>query len=287
MSVITRKTRRLIGVLLILIVLPLAAAVPVIAQFGECNLNLSQIIGGLAEAQAAASSNDTSNALLIMRAAADALYQLADQCEAQLAPPPTAILPEATVDPLATVDPNATPEATQAAPVPGEFNAPNGAFSFDYPTEWLSSPFVAAPDGISGLISVGSSQAAIDALGAESPVLAASDQAVLIIGGTPAVITNDEIDSGGIEEILNYYQGVFRSLYTEASEPETFTVNDRRTGRLTVGGEAFDALLIVIELVPSDGVPGQGRYVVLVGTAAKGELPALTPIIESMAASLE
>ncbi|GEM_PF-1229069 len=276
--------RVLLALCAIIIVLPLAGLAVVRAQFGECNINLSAIMGGLTEAQAAASSGDTDIALDVIRAAAEALTRIADACEQQLA----LNTPEATAETTPSVEVTETvsadsgtpePRTMQSLSVPGNFYAPNGVFAFDYPPEWTISDFISISSD-SGAISVGSTTEAITALNAQSPVLSSGQQAVLILGGSVELITSGELNAGGIEAILSYYQGIGERTYSETSTPETFDLNGRAAGRLTFGGEGFDAYMIAIE------IETDVRYAVIVGTSAKGERDAIATIVDSIALTI-
>lgn len=255
----------------ILIALPLivhtpAATAQATAQSdGACDRNLSQLVAGLVEAQAALSSGDSQNAIPVLRAAAAALTTIADECEASLG------------GTSASTDSTPIP---QSVSIPGSFHAANGAFVFDYPPEWTVSDFIAVQDN-SGAVSIANSADALAALNGNPIVLASGQQAVQILGGTAVALTNGEIDQGTIENLTSYFQATFEQLASTLEEPETFESNGRPASRMLFEGENFDGELVIVQL--EDGA----RFIVIGALAAKGERDTLIPIIDSIAASLQ
>lgn len=233
-----------------------------------CSINLSQLIAGLVEAQSVASAGRPEESLVILRAGSEFLDRLANECET-------------TLNAGAEATPEATEEALVNLSIPGSFRAPNGAFVFDYPPEWEINDFIAFPQD-SGTVTIGNSAEAIEALSSQQPVLVSGQQAVLILGSAPEIVTNGEMDSGAtVEAILGYFIGTFRSLYSEIGEIESLEIVGRDAGRVFFGGEGFDAVIYAVELEAG------ARYVTVVGTGAKGEIEALIDVVEHVAGTLQ
>mgnify|MGYP000367033756 CR=1 FL=1 len=259
---------------LILIAFPLIGYTRILAQQDDpCRFNLSQLVAGLVEAQAAASSGEPAGALPVLRAAAEALTILADRCEASLSG-------AMATDPGAVTVTEVTPEATVAISVPGVFVASNGAFTINYPPEWIASDFLPLPPN-NGAVTIGSTAESLTAINTQSPVMTTGQQGLQIIVGTGDDLTNFELNQATLEEMLGYFIGTFERTYPEIGTPETVTVADRTVGRLTFGGESFDAVLYLVELEPMT------RFAVIAGIGAKGERDALIPIVEAAVSSLE
>ena len=273
--------KRVLPVLtVILIAFPLLAHQRILAQQADpCQFNLSQLIAGLVEAQAASSSGQPAGALPVLRAAAQALTTLADRCEASLNP--AQVTPEVTPDPNSLTVAEVTPEATaETLSQPGVFVADNGAFTINYPPEWITATYLPIEPN-NGAITIANSEETLTAMNAQSPVMAAGQQGLQIIVGNPDALTNFELNAPTLDELLGYFIGTFERIYTEIGTPETITVGDRNVGRLFFGGESFDAVLYLVEITPG------ARYAVLAGIGAKGERDAIIPIVEAAVTSLQ
>ncbi len=260
--------------LLILIALPLMIQQRAIAQESDpCDLDLSQLVAALVEAQAVIATDQPELALPVVRAAAEALTIYADRCEASLAGA------EATPEPA----PEVTPEATRAMETisgPGTFVSPNGVFTFRYPQEWLINDFIAIASS-AGQVTIGSTQEAIDALNSQLPALASGHQGIQVFGGAPEILTGGEITDGTIENMIAYFVGTFERQYPEIGAPEFMEFNGHPAASLTFGAPTFDSVIYVLSMDDNQ------RFVILGGVSAKGELDALIPIIAEIAASVE
>jgi hypothetical protein len=212
-----------------------------------------------------------------MRAAAEALTILADQCEASLAGTSAAVTPQAgDITSVAEV----TPEATAFIAVPGVFVAEGGAFTVNYPETWVTSDYLAISDS-EGALTLADSEDTLSAISSvQSPVLAAGQQGLQVIIGTPDNLTNFELNQASLDQMLAYFVGTFERTYPELGEATTVVIGDRTVGRLEFGGDAFDAVLYLVEL------EAQSRFAVIAGIGAKGERDALIPIVESAVLTL-
>ncbi len=163
---------------------------------------------------------------------------------------------------------------------PGTFVAPNGVFAFRYPPEWLINDFIAIASS-AGQITIGSTQEAIDSLNSQLPALTSGHQGIQVFGGTPELLTGGEITDGTIESMISYFVGTFERQYPEIGTPEFMEFNGHPAASLTFGAPTFDSVIYVIALDDNQ------RFVILGGVSAKGELDALIPIVEEIAASVE
>ncbi|MDX2162033.1 MAG: hypothetical protein SF162_11960 [bacterium] len=275
---IMRQRAVLFGIVLAVVV----GAVPVLSQANDdpCAFNLSQLVAGLVEAQAASSAGEPENALPVLRAAAEALTILADRCDealnaAEMAAPESA--PEST-PPLESTPSDGAPAAGSLS-IPGSFRSPNGELVFDYPPEWTISAFIPFTEG-SGAVNLATSDAALQALNVADPVLAPGEQAVQIVTGSPDSITNAEINEGDLEALAAFFIGTFERRYDDLSAPEYTTIINRPAARILFGTDNVDGVVVIVQL-------DELRFVVIGGLGAKGERESLIAAIDSIAGTLQ
>lgn len=221
------------------------------AQAQDCEIDVTDSVLRLLEAQSAAANGDTTTALEQIAQTRAALAELVEGCNA------------AGIEAGVLLD--------------NEFVAPNGTFAVNYPSSWVAGAFSPNPNG--GGIFFGSSPTAAAALNSADPRLQPGEQALAVAVGSPAMLGSAS-QGAAFEDVVRAFAEGSMAQFEVVSELEITTVDDRQIGRAQYRGESFDALLVGIQLPDSD------LYAAVVGVSAPGELDPLRPIIEAVALSL-
>jgi hypothetical protein len=239
--------RRLL-LLLVLIGLLVVAIAPASAQNSLCRVDLSEVSALLTRAQAASAGGDPASALALVNRADALLAAIENRCD----------LPEVTV--------------TAAA---GDAYTANG-FTLNLPPGWAVDADTAANSG--GLL-IGTSTEAARAMSAAEPALPPGQAGMLIVHGSPSAITNGALQSGDLEAVTRYFQIALGSAYLLEGDPNYFMLNGRASAQLGFSGAGFEGTVILTETAP-------GRFAVVAASAPRGELTALAPVAQSVAASI-
>jgi hypothetical protein len=218
------------------------------AQNSLCQIDLSSITATLTRAQAAAARGEADQALALIAQADEALNLIESRCD--------------------------LPTITAAGTLEETFVSDDASFAIQYPAGWSITP---SENGSS--IVVGTDSAAAETLQTAEPTLNPGQQGVLIVFGTPAVITGNQPVDASLEGVIRYFQAQLATFYLVRGSPQYFMLNGRLASQFEFTGDGFDGLMIIVEL--AEGT----QYAVVAGAAAKGELEEFRPTIESMAAS--
>jgi hypothetical protein len=237
--------------ILLCLLLTLLLVFPAAAQQEACEIDLTDFVVGLMQAQTAAASGDTESALAQIAQTRAALAGLIESCGA------------------AGVEAGVLLE--------NEFVAPNGSFVVNYPSNWVEGAFSPNPNG--GGVFFGSSPTAATALNTTIPELQPGEQALAVAVGTPALL-GDDSEAASLEDVLRAFTEGSLAQFEIISELEISSSDDRQIGRAQFRGESFEALLVGVQL------PDSELIAVVVGVTAAGELDALRPIVEAVALSV-
>lgn len=240
--------RKLSLVLLALLVIS-AAIAPASAQNSLCTVDLSEASSLLTRAQAAAFSGDPAAALALINRADALLAALENRCD----------LPEMTAD-------AALGDAYTAA----------GGFTLNLPPGWAVDAETAAASG--GLL-IGSTTEAARAMADAEPILAPGQSGMLIAYGSPAAISGGTLRGGGLEAVTRFFQIALGGTYLLGGEPTYFLLNGRPAAQLGFSGAGFEGQALIVE-------PSSGQFAVIAAAAPRGELNALTPTLQAVAASI-
>jgi hypothetical protein len=225
-----------------------AAARPVAGQNSLCDVDLSEVSALLTRAQAASAGGDAAAALALVNRADERLAALLNRCD----------LPAVTVD----------------APT-GE-TVTGAGYTLTLPAGWSVNGEAAAAGGA---LLIGSTPEAARAMAEAEPALAPGQAGMLIVYGPPAQITNGTLRAGDLEAVTRFFQIALGSQYLLEGDPVYLTLNGRAAATVTFAGGGFDGQALIIEVAP-------GQFAVVAASAPRGELNALLPTVQAVAASL-
>ena len=220
------------------------------AQAQECDIDLTNAVLQLLQAQTLSSGGDPDGGLAQIAEARAVLAEIVESCR------------EAGLEAGVLLD--------------NEFIAPNGTFVVNYPTDWVEGVFSPNPAG--GGVFFGSSPTAASALNSTIPELQPGEQALAIAVGSPALL-GEASDDATLADVLRAFTEGSLAQFETVSELELSTFESRQIGRAQFRGDAFEALLVGVELPDSELVA------IVVGVSAVGELDALRPVVEAVALS--
>lgn len=237
--------------LIIILGLALMLVYPAAAQEEACELDLTNAVVALLQAQTSAAAGDTDGALEQIARTRAALAEYVESCAA--AGIKASVLLE------------------------NEFVAPNGSFVVSYPAGWVEGAFSPNPGG--GGVFLGSSPSAATALNSAVPQLQSGEQALAVAVGTPALL-GEASETASLEEVLRAFTEGSLAQFEIISELEITASDDGSIGRAQFRGDSFQALLVGVQ------VPGSELIAIVVGVTAPGELDALRPVVEAVALSV-
>jgi hypothetical protein len=236
--------------LLILMALVIIAALPAAAQEG-CVSDLSPVAAQVVRAQALASSGDAQGSVAAMREARAALAAIQNACA------------EAGVTPVVLLE--------------SEFVSPGGAFTFNYPLEWVTGA-TQRPNPDTLVQPLGNSARAAEQALQGEPLLVPGEQAAFVAGGNLQTF-NMQPDSTPADVL----RGIVAALPDNfsAGEVTETTFNNLPAATVRYSGPGFDGYLVV-RIVSAE----LGLVAEVAGFTLPGELDALIPVIDAMARSV-
>lgn len=234
-------------VLLALLVIGGAVA-PAAAQNSLCDVDLSDVSALLTRAQAAAASGDPAAALALVNRADRLLAAVENRCD----------LPQVTAD----------------APL-GEPYTAAGGFTLNLPSGWA----VDAESAAGGGLLIGSTADAARAMAQAEPALPAGQAGMLIAYGSPAALTSGTLRAGDLEAVTRFFQIALGSTYLLEGDPAYILLNGRAAAQIGFSGAGFEGQALIVE-------PSPGVFAVVAAAAPRGELNALIPTLQAVAASL-
>lgn len=152
-------------------------------------------------------------------------------------------------------------------------NTPDGLISLNYPHGWVVGGYTPSETG--GVLFISSSRTAETYLQMAQPEISGSAQAVQVLVGQPETREGDALQS-----VLADFDELIRSMYTEVSTIETYTLDERNAGTFAFRSAGFDGVIVGIDL-------GNGRFAVVRGLAAPGGLSGIRAIAEAIAISAQ
>lgn len=221
---------------------------PTAAQNSLCDVDLSEVSALLTRAQAAAASGDAAAALALVNRADERLAALLNRCD----------LPSVTVE---------TPTGEMAS---------GAGYTLSLPAGWSVNANSAAAGGA---LLIGSTPEAARAMAEAEPALAPGQAGMLIVYGPPAQITNGTLRAGDLEAITRFFQIALGSQYLLDGDPTYLLLNGRAASALTFAGGTFEGQALIVEAAP-------GQFAVVAASAPRGELNALLPTVQAVAASI-
>jgi hypothetical protein len=239
------QRRVLLFVLLLCALLPLSAQ----AQGSLCQIDLSDVNAILTRAQAAAAGGDAEDALALIVQADQALAAIESRCD------------------LIVVEPDIALEQI--------FTSQDNTFSVRYPADWVvgSTPSI-------GAVTLGTDENAANALQSAEPNLAAGQRGALIVFGTPAEVAGSAAVERSLDGIISHFASQLAASFLVRSSDDVFVLNGRAAGSLEFTGEAFDGMIIVVEIVEGS------QYALVAGASASGEIAEFRETLQAIAASV-
>lgn len=237
------------GLLLLALLIIGAAVIPASAQNSLCKVDLSEAASLLTRAQAASAGGDQAAALALVNRADALLAALENRCD----------LPEVT-----------------ASAESGELYTAAGGFSLNLPPGWAVDAETAAASG--GLL-IGSTAEAARAMAEAEPALPAGQAGMLIAYGTPAAISGGTLRAGDLEAVTRFFQIALGSTYLLEGNPTYLLLNGRSAAQLGFSGAGFEGQALIVE-------PAPGQFAIVAAAAPRGELNALIPTLQAVAASI-
>lgn len=234
-------------VLLLLLALGLAA-LPAAAQNSLCEVDLSTVTALLTRAQAASASGDAAGALALVNRADSLLATLENRCD--------------------------LPAVAASAELGDSYSATG--FSLRLPPGWAVDAETAAASG--GLL-IGSTPDAARTMANAEPALPAGQAGMLIAYGTPATISGGALMGGDLEAVVRYFQIILSSQYLLGGDPAYLLLEGRAAAQLAFSGAGFAGHLVIVE-------PAPGVFAAVAAAAPRGELNALIPAAQAVAASI-
>lgn len=231
---------------LLVFALLVVGTLPIAAQNGLCQVDLSQVNALLTRAQAAASSGDQAAALALINRADGLLAALETRCD------------------LPTVELSAGL---------GEAFTGNG-FTLHLPPGWTADTEAAA-----GTLLIGSTPEAAALMAGAEPALPGGQAGMLIAFGTPAQLSGGTLRTGGLEAVARYYRIVLSSQYLLRGDPTYYLLDGKPVAQMEFSGVGFEGQTLIIETSP-------GLYAVVAAAAPRGEAGDLLPITQAVAASI-
>lgn len=225
-------------------------AFTVSAQEATCDIELSGIVSELLQAQAAASRGDTEAGLAQITEVRAALEAITTACT------------EAGVEVGIVLD--------------NRFVAPNNVFRVSYPLGWVEGAF--SPNREAGAIFLGSTNTAAQALNTSVPQLVTGEQALVVAVGSAA--TFGVVEDPSPEAITQSFAESRLTDFGTISEAEVSSLEDRPVARIDFSGEAFEAVLVGIQLGERD------LYALVVAITPPGELDAVRRLADAVALSV-
>lgn len=234
----------------LLFVLLLFMSFPVFAQAqgSLCRIDLSSANATLTQAQAAAAAGDLERALGLIQRADQALAAIEARCD------------------LEVVQPDVALEQTYTG---------QGGFSVSYPAEW-----VVGASANANSITLGTDEAAANAIQTAEPNLTAGQRGTLVVFGTPAEIAGGASVERTLDGVIDHFASQLATSFLVRNTDHVYVLDGRAAASLDFAGASFDGMMIVIEIV-------EGReYALVAGAAAKGELADFLPTLQAVAASI-
>lgn len=240
--------RKLSVLLLVLLAVGVVVA-PASAQNSLCNVDLSEVSALLTRAQAASATGDQAAALALVNRADALLATLENRCD--------------------------LPAVTTTAEL-GDLYTAAGGFTLNIPQGWAADADTASASG--GLL-IGSSTEAARAMADAEPTLSPGQAGMLIAYGTPSAISGGNLRTGNLEAVTRFFQIALGSTYLLEGDPAYFLLNGRSAAQLGFSGTGFEGQALIVE-------PTSGQFAVVAAAAPRGELNALIPTLQAVAASI-
>lgn len=152
------------------------------------------------------------------------------------------------------------------------FTAPEERFTVDYPSGWFVGTY--NPTAAGGVLFLGSSPAAERLLQIEQPRIVLGEQALQVVVGLPP-----EQENTTLETVMSDFLVPLTAIYTDISTTSFYEVGDRTLAQISYRGDGFDGVVIGAEV-------GDGRFTIVRGVTAGGNLDALTAVAEEVALSV-
>jgi sugar (pentulose or hexulose) kinase len=236
--------------LIILTLLMAGAALPAAAQ-ESCITDLGPVAAQVVQAQALASSGDAQGSVAAMREARAALAAIQSACA------------EAGVSPVVLLD--------------GEFVSPGGAFTFNYPLEWVTGA-TQRPNPDTLVQPLGNSTRAAEQALQGEPLLAPGEQAAFVAGGNRQTF-NMQPDSTPADVLRAIVAGL--PVNFSAGDVTETTLNSLPAAAVRYSGPGFDGYLVVRIVSQELGLVAE-----VAGFTPPGELEPLVPVIDAIARSV-
>ncbi len=193
----------------------------------------------------------------------------ASECTGEFTPP------EVTSTPA----PTETPERSFE---PETYTDPDERFSFAYPEGWVLDHKGFAAYGEGEYFYLGSTEDGFAAL--QDPSLVTSgEQVIAVMIGDVRAITGDSLTTATFERLTTFFTGVQEETGIRVLGVETFTVGDYAAARIDLSSsqDDFDGAIYLLEFEENTS------YATLLAVTAPGELDALIPVMDQIAASIE
>ena len=240
---------RKLSLLLLVLLIAGAVVLPASAQNSLCDVDLSEVSALLTRAQAASAGGDPGAALALVNRADALLAALENRCD--------------------------LPEVTVSAEL-GDLYTAAGGFTLNLPPGWVVDAETAAASG--GLL-IGSTAEAARAMAEAEPTLAGGQAGMLIAYGSPAAISGGSLRAGDLEAVTRYFQIALGSTYLLEGSPSYFQMDGRSAAKLGFSGAGFEGQALIVEPTP-------GQFAIVAAAAPRGELNALIPTLQAVAASI-
>jgi hypothetical protein len=153
------------------------------------------------------------------------------------------------------------------------FTTPDRMVSLSYPNSWTVGGYTPSETG--GVLFISSSLTAQSYLQQREPEISGSEQAVQVLVGQPETRDGDPLQS-----VLADFDELLRSMYTEVSTIESYTLDGRSAAMLAFRSSGFDGVVVAIDL-------GGGRFAAVRGLAAPGGLSGIRTVAEQIAISVQ
>jgi hypothetical protein len=230
------------------------------AQGTLCDIDTSEVNALLTRAQGIVAAGDLEEALTVIGQADAALEALEASCTLVSIEVDTSLL-------------------TQTAEIAQENGG--GTFSLSYPEGWVTANITQGAGG--GGLLLGSDEASAQAMSAAQPILEAGQAGMLIVFGSPTALSNNVIrgETTTLPDVARYFTLALGSTYIMQGEPEYIIINDKPAAVINFVGEGFEGVLLIVEVAPGTD------YAAVAAAAPTGELAAVLPTIQAVAASIE
>lgn len=153
------------------------------------------------------------------------------------------------------------------------FTAPENTFTVSYPHGWSVGTVTPSPTG--GVVFFASTSDPDSLLQIAEPTLTGGTQAIHLLVGVRSAGETDALAA-----VLADFEELIRSMYTEVSTVEYYTLEGRNAARLSFRSAGFDGVIVAVDA-------GEGRFAVARGIAAPGKLEAVRAVAEAMVLSVE